>query len=70
VFVLVVAVTKVMILSTLFSLKEEQDHEREREVAASVTFVTSSLETQSETANTENPERGWFLSIPLCSSRI
>jgi hypothetical protein len=39
VFVLVVAVTKVMILSTLFSLKEEQDHMRER-VAAGVTFVT------------------------------
>ena len=29
-FVLVVAVTKVMILSALFSLKEEQDHERKK----------------------------------------
>jgi hypothetical protein len=40
VFVLVVAVTKVTILSTLFSLKEEQDYRREKEVAAGVTFVT------------------------------
>jgi hypothetical protein len=41
VFVLVVAVTKVTILSTLFSLKEEQDqYQREREVAGRVTFVT------------------------------
>jgi hypothetical protein len=46
VFVLVVAVTKVMILSVLFSLKEEQDHMRGRscEVAARVTFITSPLE--------------------------
>jgi hypothetical protein len=38
--VLVVAVTKVTILSTLFSLKEEQDYEREKEAGAAITFVT------------------------------
>jgi hypothetical protein len=51
-------VTKVMILSILFSLKEEQDHEREKEVAARVTFVTFFFETQLRTANTENLKRG------------
>jgi hypothetical protein len=37
-------VTKVMTYSTLFSLKEEQNHlrrERERKVVTRVTFVTS-----------------------------
>jgi hypothetical protein len=63
VFVLVVAVTKVMILSTLFSLKEEQDHEEEG--AARVTFVTLFFETQLRTANTENLKRGRVFSIPL-----
>jgi hypothetical protein len=60
VFVLVVAVTKVMILSALFSLKEEQDHEREKEAVARVTFVTP----QPETANTENPKKGRLFRHP------
>jgi hypothetical protein len=37
---LVVAVTKVTVLSTLFSLKEEQDNKLEKEVGSVVTFVT------------------------------
>jgi hypothetical protein len=50
VFVLVVAVTKVTTLSTLFSLKEEQDHEREKKrLLASL----SSLFLFGETASTD-----------------
>jgi hypothetical protein len=44
VFVLVVEVTKVRILSTLFSPKEEQDHKREKEAApASLSSLFSFL---------------------------
>jgi hypothetical protein len=55
VFVLVVEVTKVMILSILFSLKEEQDHEREKEAAARVTFVTSVLKLNLEPPTPRTP---------------
>jgi hypothetical protein len=62
-------VTKVMILSILFSLKEEQDHEREKEAAARVTFVTSVLKLNLEPPTPRTPREAGF-SAPLLHSLL
>jgi hypothetical protein len=63
--VLVVAVTKVTIISTLFSLKEEQDHMRERGCRSRHFRHSFPFETQPGIANTESLKRGRFSPPPF-----